>query len=153
MGLKLRVWYDGYSETFDVEEDDDFSEIAKNWMEEGDWGNDNYRISYSWEVKDEEDDIIEEGSGEIEGSIEEPPCNEKSEHEWTSEFEGGCSENSGCWSLGGTTMLFVSHCKNCGMEKKETTLGLQYNPGECDTVEYSDPDPDWVEQYFPKDND
>ena len=59
------------------------------------------------------------------------------DHLWTTEDEGGCTENPGVWSLGGTTMQFASHCERCGLRRTEITLGSQRNPGETDSVEYS----------------
>jgi hypothetical protein len=61
------------------------------------------------------------------------------DHDWTSEGEGGCRENPGVWSHGGTTMIFSSHCRKCGLHRTETSLGSQRNPGEHDTTEYSMP--------------
>lgn len=48
-------------------------------------------------------------------------------------------------------MVFVSHCKCCGMKRTEKTTGSQKNPGECDKTEYSEPDGDWVEEHYPSD--
>jgi len=64
-------------------------------------------------------------------------CGDQPEdHEWTSEGEGGMKENPGVWSTGGTSMMFCSHCRNCGLHRTERVTGSQRNPGEHDTVEY-----------------
>lgn len=58
------------------------------------------------------------------------------DHDWTSDGEGGCKENPGVWSAGGTAMTFDSHCRRCGLHRHEHSTGLQRNPGQHDTVEY-----------------
>ena len=147
--MQIRVWDDGYSETFEIDADEDFAAFAAKVWGDGDWGEGNYRVEYTWEVT-EDGEIIDSGSGFIEHQIEEPTCLESAdgEHDWTSEFEGGCTENPGVWSLGGTTMSFSCHCRHCGMEKTEVNYGSQRNPGQCDTVEYSEPDPEWVDAHI-----
>lgn len=61
------------------------------------------------------------------------------DHDWEStvEIEGGCRENPGVWSLGGTAMRFAAHCTACGLRRVEHVTGSQRNPGEHDTTEYS----------------
>ena len=61
-----------------------------------------------------------------------PDC----DHEWTSEGEGGCDENPGVWSLGGTTIQTREHCEHCGVTRITISHGSQRNPGESDTVRY-----------------
>lgn len=141
----LRVWDAGSSETMPVAEDDDFAKLAEDYMEDGDWDGP-ARIAYSWEVTDLVGDTIDEGSDEL---VIEPDHDElirkaggdtDCDHDWTSEGEGGCSDNPGVWSTGGTSMMFRSHCRSCGLIKIERTTGSQRNPGECDTVSYEQPD-------------
>lgn len=64
--------------------------------------------------------------------------NPECKHYWIStiEIEGGCKENPGYWSTGGTTTVQVSHCLKCNVSKKETKFGAQRNPGQMDLVEY-----------------
>ncbi len=59
-------------------------------------------------------------------------------HDWVSPHEvvGGLDSNPGVWSLGGTRMVFLTVCECCGLYRKETSVGAQHNPGECDKVEY-----------------
>ena len=148
--MQIRVWDDDYSEEFDIHPEDDSAAFAKQVWNYGNWGEGNYRVEYQWEVTNDDGDTIDSGSGFIEHQIEEPTCLESAdgEHDWTSEFEGGCTENPGVWSLGGTTMSFSCHCRHCGMEKTEVNYGSQRNPGQCDTVEYSEPDPEWVDAHI-----
>lgn len=61
-----------------------------------------------------------------------PEC----EHSWTSEGEGGCDENPGVWSTGGTSLVVRRHCRHCGLRRTEHITGVQRNPGETDTVTY-----------------
>ncbi len=61
-----------------------------------------------------------------------PDC----DHDWTSEGEGGCGENPGVWSVGGTTLVIRAHCRRCGLRRVETLIGAQRNPGEHNTVQY-----------------
>jgi hypothetical protein len=61
-----------------------------------------------------------------------PDC----DHDWSSEGEGGCDENPGVWSTGGTTLVFRDHCDHCGIIRTRTDVGSQRNPGKHDTVRY-----------------
>jgi hypothetical protein len=62
--------------------------------------------------------------------------NSPDDHDWTADGEGGCRENPGVWSRGGTIMTFSTHCRKCGLHRLERTVGTQRNPGDHDTVEY-----------------
>ena len=117
---------------------DKAAKIAEDWAHEGDWGDDGYSVLVMYWIEDEEyeehdfdprwitididpdeDALIEAAGGDTE-------CN----HEWSSEGEGGCDENPGVWSLGGTTLEFRSHCIHCGIIRTEIDPGSQRNPGE-----------------------
>lgn len=148
--VTLRVWDDGESVEKECAAGSDYEAIARELWAYADYGDGDYRVTVGWKVTDSEGDIIDCGSFDLIGETEEPDCPEADEHDWTSEFEGGCTENPGVWSTGGTSMLFVSHCRNCGMKRTGKTTGSQRNPGECDTTEYSDPDPEWVAEHCPK---
>ena len=65
-----------------------------------------------------------------------PACVKGLRHRWTAEGHGGCEENPGVWSLGGTTYAFESHCVYCGVVARVVAYGWQRNPGQCDTVRY-----------------
>ena len=62
------------------------------------------------------------------------------DHTWTGEGCGGCDQNPGVWSLGGTTMRIVERCIRCGLVRKSTLYGVQRNPGQADHVEYRMPE-------------
>ena len=65
-----------------------------------------------------------------------PPCTVRQRHAWTRVGEGGCKENPGVWSHGGTTLVFSEHCTHCGLRRIEVRYGNQRNPGQRDTVQY-----------------
>lgn len=118
---------------------------AEDWCSGVDWGTDGASVGISWTLRDE---VVADGylTVEIEPDhkslIREAMRHKQScgddpdDHDWTSEGEGGCTENPGVWSTGGTSMVFSSHCRNCGLHRTEYHTGSQKNPGEHDTVEY-----------------
>lgn len=126
------------------------AEMADEFVRDGEWGNDGASVGVRWAITqaDEDGDEVELASDGLTVEIEpdhdslirkaggDPDC----DHEWTSEGEGGCDENPGVWSHGGTSMSFASHCRTCGLHRVEHHCGSQRNPGEHDTVEYSMPD-------------
>jgi len=75
-----------------------------------------------------------------------PKCTVDTGHSWSSEGEGGCSDNPGVWSLGGTTIHTSEHCELCGLCRKVTSYGSQRNPGQCDSVTYETDDGQPVEE-------
>ncbi len=91
-----------------------------------------------WENQDED-----EGEEESEREPEEPDCIDDDEHDWQRPIEvvGGCNENPGVYSLGGTTMTFTDVCARCGKYRTVTDRGSQRNPGEAEEeTEYRDAD-------------
>lgn len=66
-----------------------------------------------------------------------PPCTDRRGHNWTSEDEGGCDENPGVWSVGGTALLFREHCTRCGLRRETLSRGGQRNPDEGDEITYT----------------
>lgn len=116
------------------------------WVEGGEWGGDGASIDACWTLCDEDGDEVATGSvtvkiepdhdALIRAAGGDPDC----DHEWSSEGEGGCSENPGVWSTGGTSIVTSEHCSRCGLRRVTRYAGSQRNPGEHDTVEYSQPD-------------
>lgn len=106
----------------------DFSE----WLEGGDWPPQATVYGVVWPIGWKSNTT--EVSVEIPAA--DPPDCTADEHDWTSEGEGGLSENPGVWSIGGTRMLFRTHCRHCGMKRTKVSVGAQHNPGEHDTTEY-----------------
>lgn len=69
------------------------------------------------------------------------------DHDWTREGEGGCDANPGVWSLGGTAMHFVAHCRGCGLTRKVTDPGSQRNPGDGVRYEYEMADDEQIARW------
>jgi hypothetical protein len=83
---------------------------------------------------------------ECEDWEDEPRCADSSgEHDWSSHERGGCDENPGVWSLGGTTMVFEAQCQLCGLVRREKHFGSQRNPDECDVRTFFHDD-DWGDE-------
>ena len=133
-------------EAASLEEARERVELAcETWLQDGDWGDEGAAVTCWWTLTDDAGDELDEGSVLVEIEPQhsrliaaaggDPNC----DHEWTSEGEGGCSENPGVWSTGGTSMSFSTHCKKCGLHRLERTTGSQRNPGDHDTVEYRQP--------------
>lgn len=91
-----------------------------------------YEETFSIDLCDALDhgDAIEEAMGDAGCGL------DPDDHDWTSEGEGGLDNNPGVWSTGGTSFVFKSHCRVCGLHRTETKVGSQRNPGEGDSVEY-----------------
>lgn len=109
---------------------------ALAWAKEGDWPVEgcqvNLRVSSSRKTLQGDIEIPPNHEALIKAAGGDPNCN----HEWTSEGMGGCTENPGVWSLGGTAFKISSRCKRCGLRKDEHLCGSQRNPDEHDTVHY-----------------
>jgi hypothetical protein len=72
-------------------------------------------------------------SGKYSDELPECEADENGEHDWQSEYEvvGGCRENPGVWSNGGTSMSYVFCCAKCGCYKHKNDPGFQRNAGEA----------------------
>ena len=121
-------------------------EEAEDWARGGDWGNEGavVTVRYYWEDENSTcEDIERSVDVEIEPDhdalIRAVGGDTDCDHEWSSEGEGGCDENPGVWSLGGTTLTFREHCTKCGLLRKTTDYGSQRNPGQANEVEYEMP--------------
>lgn len=142
-------------------------DTARTWVEGGDWGPEGASVPVRWVLLDDDgEDYLDADGDPIEGTVTveiEPDheylirvacggrhddrharcCGVKpGDHDWTVEGEGGCKENPGFWSAGGTAFVMTDHCRTCGLRRRELHLGAQKNPGEHDTVEYAMPH-DW----------
>jgi hypothetical protein len=163
--LNLRDEQSSHVIEIEAHDDDDAINIANDtvqgeadeWCSNGSWGAHGASVCVWWTLTDNDGKELDRGSVTVEiepdypmlikdavGSR--PPedfCGyEDDDHEWTSEGLGGCDSNPGVWSTGGTSMVFKTHCKNCGLRRTEYHTGLQRNPGEHDTVEYEMPEDD-----------
>lgn len=134
----------------DAEAIDDARSEAVDWPGGGDWGPDGVRVEVRYTVSRIDADSgewTEIHSGDV--SVDVEPDHEaliraaggdtECDHDWSSEGEGGCDENPGVWSRGGTTIATTEHCTLCGLVRTEVSRGSQRNPGESDTTEYYQP--------------
>jgi len=147
-------------------------ESAEAYVEGGDWGTDldgSVRVNV-WRVAIDADgddcDVEEEAfdidlvnvldhSSAIRDAMWDGSCcsgdegcgSDPDDHDWTSAGEGGLDENPGVWSTGGTSMVFKSHCRQCGLHRTESHCGSQRNPGEGDAVSYRLLDADEVARH------
>ena len=142
---KYTIDNNGSYEDIDAENLSDAEEQAEDWIREGEWGDKGASVDCRitnqeteeehWitvEIPPNEESLISDAVG----PYDEICGNSPDDHDWTSEGEGGCKENPGVWSLGGTKMVTSQHCRSCGLAREEHVVGAQRNPGECDTVEY-----------------
>ncbi len=123
---------------------------AADWVADGYWGDDGAAVGVTWWLYSDADHAteIEDGSLTIDvepnhdALISAAGGDTECDHDWSAEGEGGCDENPGVWSTGGTSLTFSTHCRKCGLQRTEYSTGMQRNPGEHDTVKYEQPT-DW----------
>jgi hypothetical protein len=122
--------------------------IAERWARRGDWDLEDGGLSVEVAVYHPriESEVVGDES-EIDILPDEPEC-PMGVHYWSAAHEGGCRENPGVWSTGGTGMEYHSHCLCCGMSRVVRETGPQRNPGAADTTRYGEPDPDWVRDHI-----
>lgn len=103
-------------------------------------------VPADWPMEDITDDQQE---NDCSGSHydEEPKCaigggtDDDTGHEWRQPYSvvGGCRENPGFWSGGGTIIISKSVCARCGQHRTVTDNGDQRNPGDPEaTVKIED---------------
>jgi hypothetical protein len=147
--MEWQVWSDGALETFRADDSDEAREKAIEWIESGDW-EEKCMVNVHWGKIGKDGKVIEATKEnewvECGEDAETPDCVEE-EHEWVRPHElvGGCTQNPGVWSLGGTKLKQKSVCENCGMYKVEIWHGNQRNPDEVDEVEYIDSDQESID--------
>jgi len=151
--MKIYLCLDGVRDSIELPDNydaQDIKESVSEWVEEGEWGDEGGSITvYYGFDEDCEDSVTVEIEPNHEALIRAVmprhttfvgPCGlDPESHEWVStiEVDGGCKENPGVFSGGGTKMVYKSHCFDCGLKRTRIDLGFQKNPGEHDTVEYS----------------
>ena len=114
---------------------------TEDWCRSGEWGRDGASVQCYYNVESESERWIDvEIEPDHDALIKAAGGDTDCDHDWTAEGEGGCDQNPGVWSTGGTSMVFRSHCRKCGLHRIENHTGSQRNPGEHDTVEYTQPD-------------
>ncbi len=141
---RYRISNEGVSEVIEAEDNSAAESIATDWIKDGSWDGKFMADVTIQEIDKQGDDTGDSWGISVEvGEDPEPPdCREDYDHEWVSPVEvvGGMKENPGVWSTGGTTFVTKQVCRHCGVYRKRTDYGSQRNPGQCDTVEYIDPD-------------
>ena len=141
-----RIWHADGGDTYIVgTPGTDIEAMATAWIQAGEWGDGlaEVEVEYSAISIDEFGDEVEVGAESIEvtcGTLPEPePCESEDGHDWQSPVEivGGCAENPGVFSSGGTRFDFYEICQTCGMRKHSWDQGAQRNPGQAsEGVEY-----------------
>ena len=133
--------------TADEQPDHDACDTAcEAWASGGDWGDEGVEVEVWWELLDADGNEVDEGITTVsidpdhDALVKASGGDTTCDHDWTSEGEGGCRENPGVWSTGGTSMTFATHCRTCGLHRVERSTGCQKNPGEHDTVHYTQPE-------------
>lgn len=148
--LEIRDECDGSDRIYFYEKPsrEEIGDCCEDWVKDGEWGENGARINVYWDLYNKNGELLNIGTNEVdiepnhEFLIKEVAypyevCGfDPEDHEWTSEGEGGCDENPGVWSVGGTGLVFKFHCRKCGLSREEYKTGSQYNPGEHDTVKY-----------------
>jgi hypothetical protein len=147
-------WYEiredsGASEIIEAESLEDALDQARDWAADGDY-DERVMVSVYVDEIDENGDAIpgEHARDEVEAGPEPKPeateCgDEDSDHDWQTPIElvGGCTENPGVFSTGGTRFDYHEVCARCGMYKHSWSQGAQRNPGDLDEgVEYESAD-------------
>ena len=150
---RFRISDDQVSEIIESDDMDAACDYAEEKWQEGSWDS-KCKITLSvQEIDWNEKEIGDAESFEVEcGEDPAEPCDE---HDWKSYFPlvRGLKENPGVWSLGGTTTKNKEVCALTGWYKVEIRYGAQRNPGQCDSIEYSEPDAAsiaWVESRVAK---
>ena len=142
---KYRMSGGGTSEIIEATSIAEALDAAKNAWQDGSWDEGKCLISVRVAALDGAGDE----TGEVDwvdvecGSDPEPPaCTSDTGHDWCSPVKvvGGINSNPGVWSKGGTTIVTLEVCRHCGIYRRETHYGWQRNPGQCDGVEFRDPD-------------
>lgn len=160
------------TEDIEAESDSDATEQGRDWIEDGEWsepwdGDEDlyetidlpcevaphiYRIEVDGSSLDE--DAMRDEAMDCSGRYEreQPECEaaDDGEHDWQAPYHlvGGCRENPGVWSTGGTSFTVTEVCARCGIYRTTHIPGSQRNPDEpLESVRFSPADEDserWV---------
>lgn len=142
MSRTYSVTSNGYIDTIEA---DDIDEAVDRWRDEvesAEWGDDGCTVEAS--VTDEEteeteyfDVHIPADHAALIAATGDAGCGlDPDDHDWiaTADDEGGLDENPGVWSTG-RSMVFKSHCADCGLRRTEVSDIGGYD--DCDDTEYS----------------
>lgn len=134
----------GASEIIEAESLEAALERAEEWSADGYYDERTMVHCYAQAIDEDGERIGDCAGSEIEvgPEPEAPDCTEDQEHDWQSpEWLGGCRENPGVWSHGGTAISTTEVCAHCGAYRCTYRAGSQRNPGElAERVTYQDAD-------------
>lgn len=134
----------GASEIIEAGSLDSALDDAREWASEGVYDERVMVRVYAQRVDEDGDPVGPQVSGEVEAGpeVEAPECIEDADHDWQSpEWLGGCRENPGVWSHGGTRITIRMACARCGAYRVEERTGSQRDPGElAETISYEGAD-------------
>jgi hypothetical protein len=150
MGLFEYREESGWTELLAAATMDAAIEQAEDLARHGDWGQDAEDftgILVTGEVTLlMNDEVLDSRPIEVQILPEEPRCLEDEEHDWRPDPRHGCDQNPGVWNLGGTTIKTTRFCMHCGLKRDEVRHGPQRNPGQSDSIEYSEIDGDYFRE-------
>jgi hypothetical protein len=127
----------GYTEIVEADSLEEALEMAKESAAEGSY-DERVMVGVWARELDEDGELIGEALfDEVEAGPEPTPpeteCGDEDEdHDWQSPVEvvGGCTQNPGVFSTGGTRFDFYEVCSQCGMYKHTWSQGSERNPGD-----------------------
>jgi hypothetical protein len=115
---------------------------CEEWIEQGDWHNedgDGCEVSVDWVVTDEDGEEADSGTVTVQIEHNErvkvkqaggsPDC----DHDWERDERVGCRENPGVMGHGGTKVSVTDICSECGIKRSTMHNGSQRNPGQPET--------------------
>lgn len=139
--FRLRDGDSGVEKIIEAESMQAAIEEARDWAEDADYEE---RVMARVHINelggDRDSETIEVEAGPLPQPPETDCGTEDDDHEWTSPYDivGGCRENPGVWSKGGTRVIFQYVCSRCGLSKTVDHAGEQRNPGQIEeSIEYT----------------
>lgn len=147
--MKIYEISDGqWSETIEVENIKEAISEGRDQMKDGEWGDGKSIVTLYVRSCDADGDVDGEEEEWVDVEVGEDPdppeCidGDEDSHDWQSpEWLGGCTENPGVWSIGGTQIKSTEVCSRCGAYRhytSESTPGQ--HPVEPSRTEYEEAD-------------
>ena len=152
--MQLHMSYEQCDRVVDVgremPSDSAIRRMCREWVTDGEWDPNGEMVPVWWSLRMDSGDEINSGNLVVtvepdhDALIRAAGGDDGCDHRWvaTVEDEGGCNDNPGVWSAGGTTMVFRDHCSRCGLRRERVSHGTQRDPGQADEARYSLPDGD-----------
>lgn len=139
MKYKISEIESGAAETVDASDFDEAVEKAQDWLDGGDWGEEEDYVS----VKITDADGNEKKVELVVGGPTPPECMVGMGHKWESPHEllGGLRENPGVCGLQGTQLDITEVCGHCGYYRQTITKSSPNSyPRTPERVTYRKPD-------------